>query len=43
MGTAKETLVRMLRHFKDEGIIVANGTNITIVDIKALQDLFVDL
>lgn len=40
VGTAKETLVRMLRQFKDERIIVANGTNITIIDLKALQELF---
>ncbi|MBL7931817.1 MAG: Crp/Fnr family transcriptional regulator [Bacteroidia bacterium] len=40
VGTAKETLVRMLRQFKDEGIIVANGTNITIVDMEALRELF---
>jgi len=39
VGTAKETLVRMLRQFKDEEIIVANGTNITITDMKALQKI----
>ncbi|HQQ95329.1 MAG TPA: Crp/Fnr family transcriptional regulator [Bacteroidia bacterium] len=43
VGTAKETLVRMLRHFKDEGIIVARGKNIRILDIKSLQELFVYL
>jgi CRP-like cAMP-binding protein len=43
VGTAKETLVRMLRQFKDEGIIEANGTNITILDLKSLQELFVYL
>lgn len=43
VGTAKETLVRMLRYFKDEGIIVANGTNITITDMKALLDLLAGL
>jgi|GEM_PF-355644 len=39
VGTAKETLVRMLRHFKDDGIIVANGTNITIINMKGLLRL----
>lgn len=43
VGTAKETLVRMLRLFKDEGIVVANGTNITITDLTSLQELFVYL
>jgi CRP-like cAMP-binding protein len=31
VGTAKETLVRMLRFFKDEGIISAKRTNITVL------------
>jgi len=36
VGTAKETLVRMLRIFKDEGIISTKGTKITIVKHRAL-------
>lgn len=30
VGTAKETLVRMLRHYKDENIIVTKGTKIIL-------------
>jgi CRP-like cAMP-binding protein len=36
VGTAKESLVRMLRIFKDEGIIKAKGTHITLLKPKAL-------
>jgi len=36
VGTAKESLVRMLRIFKDEGIIKAKGTQITLLKPKAL-------
>jgi len=36
VGTAKETLVRMLRIFKDEKIISAKGTKIVILRPKAL-------
>lgn len=43
VGTAKETLVRMLRQFKDNGIIVARGTTITIIDLEALEELFLNL
>lgn len=36
VGTAKETLVRMLRIFKDEKIIATRGTQIYILKPKAL-------
>lgn len=36
VGTAKESLVRMLRIYKDEGIISSKGTQITILDPNAL-------
>jgi len=38
VGTAKETVVRALRIFKDEGIISSNGTKITIIKHKVLSD-----
>jgi CRP-like cAMP-binding protein len=37
VGTAKETLVRMLRVFKDEKIISTRGTKIIILKPKALE------
>lgn len=43
VGTAKETLVRMLRVFKDEGIIAARGTHITLTRPKALKQLVASL
>jgi CRP-like cAMP-binding protein len=36
VGTAKETVVRMLRQFKDEGIIRSKRTNIVILKPKSL-------
>jgi CRP-like cAMP-binding protein len=36
VGTAKESLVRMLRIFKDEGIITAKGTQITLLKPRGL-------
>lgn len=39
VGTAKETLVRMLRVFKDEKIITARGTKIIINKPKALIEV----
>jgi CRP-like cAMP-binding protein len=39
VGTAKETLVRMLRIFKDQNIITSKGTKITIVKPKLLWDM----
>lgn len=39
VGTAKETLVRMLRVFKDAKIISASGTKIIILKPKALERL----
>ncbi|MBK7666652.1 MAG: Crp/Fnr family transcriptional regulator [Sphingobacteriaceae bacterium] len=39
VGTAKETLVRMLRVFKDEKTISARGTKIIILKPKALEKL----
>jgi CRP-like cAMP-binding protein len=43
VGTAKETLVRMLRTFKDEGIITTKGTKITILKHRALTDMIADM
>jgi CRP-like cAMP-binding protein len=39
VGTAKETLVRMLRVFKDEGLITAQGSMIIILKPKTLQEM----
>ena len=39
VGTAKETLVRMLRIFKDEKIITSKGTKIIILKPKALLNI----
>lgn len=39
VGTAKETLVRMLRTFKDEEIIVTKGTKIKILKFKVLYQM----
>jgi len=39
VGTAKETLVRTLRYFKDEGIITTNRTQITILKLRTLQHM----
>lgn len=39
VGTAKETLVRMLRLFKDEGIVTSRGTIIHITNMPALQNM----
>ncbi|MDP2387754.1 MAG: Crp/Fnr family transcriptional regulator [Bacteroidota bacterium] len=39
VGTAKETLVRMLRTFKDEKIITSKGTKIIILKPKALLNI----
>jgi len=36
VGTAKETLVRMLRNFKDEKIITTKGTKIIILRPRQL-------
>mgnify|MGYP006221741771 CR=1 FL=1 len=38
VGTAKETVVRMLRVFKDDKIISAKGAKITILNTQALED-----
>jgi CRP-like cAMP-binding protein len=43
VGTAKETLVRMLRRFKDDKIISSRGSKITILKHKALYDLIADI
>lgn len=42
VGTAKETLVRMLRQFKDDDIIVAHGTNIKILNRQVLQNMLME-
>lgn len=39
VGTAKETLVRMLRTFKDEKIITTKGTKIIILKHRALYGM----
>lgn len=39
VGTAKETLVRMLRQFKDEGIIASRRTQIIILKPKHLVNI----
>ncbi len=39
VGTAKETLVRMLRTFKDEGIIMTKGTKIIILKPRVLLNM----
>lgn len=39
VGTAKETLVRMLRIFKDEKIIITKGTKIIILDHAVLLNI----
>ncbi len=39
VGTAKETLVRMLRTFKDDGIIVSKGTKIKILKYRTLYNI----
>ncbi|MDO8998522.1 MAG: Crp/Fnr family transcriptional regulator [Bacteroidota bacterium] len=43
VGTAKETLVRMLRIFKDEKIITTKGTKIIILKHKVLLDMVADM
>ncbi|PBQ30489.1 Crp/Fnr family transcriptional regulator [Sphingobacteriaceae bacterium] len=43
VGTAKETLVRMLRIFKDEKIISTRGTKITILKHKTLLNMLSEL
>jgi CRP-like cAMP-binding protein len=42
VGTAKETLVRMLRIFKDEKIITTKGTNIIILKHRVLWSMITD-
>lgn len=42
VGTAKETLVRMLRVFKDQKIISARGTKIIILKPRSLERLIVN-
>lgn len=39
VGTAKETLVRMLRFYKDEHLITSKGTKIIIVDEERLLQM----
>lgn len=39
VGTAKETLVRMLRFYKDENMIVSKGTKIILQDEEAIRHL----
>jgi CRP/FNR family transcriptional regulator len=37
VGTATETLIRIIHDFKEEELIVTNGRKINILDLKALQ------
>lgn len=37
VGTAKETVVRLLREFKDKGLIKTNGIGVTIKNRKAMH------
>lgn len=39
VGTAKETLVRMLRSFKDAGIISSKGTKISVLKPEKLKEV----
>jgi len=39
VGTTIESLVRMLRYLKNEKIILSQGRNITILDIKGLEKI----
>lgn len=39
VGTAVETLVRLLHEFKDEGLIATNGRIITVKDVKRLIEV----
>ncbi|MDH4129632.1 MAG: Crp/Fnr family transcriptional regulator [Spirochaetota bacterium] len=43
VGTAKETLVRMLRIFKDEKIIITKGTKITILKHRVLLNMVAEM
>ncbi len=43
VGTAKETLVRMLRTFKDDEVIATKGTKIIILRPKVLLKIVTDL
>lgn len=40
VGTAKETVIRMLSDFKDEKLIEIKGSKITILNEKALEEMF---
>jgi CRP-like cAMP-binding protein len=42
VGTAKETLVRMLRTFKDEKIITTKGTKIIVLKPKVLLNMIAE-
>ncbi|MBG0789334.1 MAG: Crp/Fnr family transcriptional regulator [Desulfovibrionaceae bacterium] len=39
LGTIQETLSRIFKRFTDEGILNINGSQITILDEKALRDI----
>ncbi|MFM7596211.1 MAG: helix-turn-helix domain-containing protein [Flavobacteriales bacterium] len=36
VGTATETLIRLMKHFNDEGLIETNTRKITVLDPKKL-------
>ena len=37
VGTATETLIRILRDFKEEGLIESKGRKLTVIKIKTLE------
>ena len=39
VGTAKETVIRTLSDFKDEGIIEIKGSKITLLEEKKLVNM----
>ena len=39
VGASKETVIRTLSDFKDEGLVSASGSNITVLEVKKLRNL----
>jgi CRP-like cAMP-binding protein len=39
VGTATETLIRLLKEFKDEGVIATETRKITVIDVKKLENI----
>lgn len=40
VGTAKETVIRTLSDFKDEGLVDIKGSKITVIEEKKLENMF---